>query len=168
MLLNAVYPIACLLAGSSAGMAAAVDHHSSSKRAEQVSEPEQKVRMTVPLKVNKRYQSLQYDQDIKVRQAWLESQAQSVRHKYFRLLDDEQANALIHRKRAQLGEEQLIDVGRDASYTGTVNVGTPGQDFEVIMDTGSSDLWLADYQCQSSTCSGVKKFDESSSSTFQS
>ncbi|KAF9077958.1 aspartic peptidase domain-containing protein [Rhodocollybia butyracea] len=39
--------------------------------------------------------------------------------------------------------------------------------YEVILDTGSSDLWLAASTCKSKACSGIASFNPSSSSTFQ-
>ncbi|RSH95062.1 hypothetical protein EHS25_000148 [Saitozyma podzolica] len=66
------------------------------------------------------------------------------------------------------GNVSLIDVGVDASYAGQVTIGTPGQTFDVILDTGSADLWVADSQCSSSTCQSISLFTTTSSSTFSS
>jgi hypothetical protein len=81
-------------------------------------------------------------------------------------LQARQSTSTSSQEGSQKGEEYLIDVGLDASYTGTLYMGTPAQEFEVIMDTGSSDLWLADSECTSQTCQGVSSFNEGASSTL--
>jgi hypothetical protein len=51
------------------------------------------------------------------------------------------------------------------SYYGSIAVGTPPVAFDVILDTGSADLWLVDAQCTEG-CDGLQAFSPSSSSTF--
>jgi len=139
-------------------------------------------RSDIPLNHNHAYQSRRTHPDLEVRQTWLKNEARNFRRKYASHLD-ERGQALLERdeedlaamKRSlhkrqsegQLGQEYLINVGLDASYTGTITVGTPAQSFEVIMDTGSADLWLADANCTSSTCQGITSFNEGASSTLQ-
>lgn len=85
-----------------------------------------------------------------------------------------QADALIakyvkkpeDRKRAKTGSVPLTDLNVDFQYYGSISVGTPAKSYDVILDTGSSDLWLASSDCQIGCSSVTNAYDSSASSSF--
>lgn len=59
---------------------------------------------------------------------------------------------------------------QDTEYYGTISIGTPAQDFLVIYDTGSANLWVPSSQCDKSkfkSCANHTLYDATKSSTYQ-
>ncbi|XP_052518341.1 pregnancy-associated glycoprotein 4-like [Budorcas taxicolor] len=56
---------------------------------------------------------------------------------------------------------------RDIFYVGNITIGIPPQEFQVVFDTGSSDLWVPSVFCNSSACSTHVRFRQCQSSTFR-
>jgi len=86
---------------------------------------------------------------------WAKNQREILRNKY---------NQDPNSKRSS-GENLLANQNADSSYYGTVAIGTPAVSYNVIMDTGSADLWVADSGC-TANCDGIDTFNPSQSTSF--
>jgi hypothetical protein len=58
----------------------------------------------------------------------------------------------------------VINDYQNAQYYGSILVGSPGQNFTVIFDTGSSNLWVPSAKC--TDCGSHPKYDNSKSSSY--
>ncbi|KAI0766648.1 acid protease [Trametes elegans] len=87
---------------------------------------------------------------------WLQSQKEILEAKY---------SSGPQRKRAS-GMNLLTNQNADSSFYGSIAVGTPAISYNVILDTGSSDLWIAASDGVSTESDGIPTFDASASSSF--
>ncbi|KAJ8388617.1 hypothetical protein AAFF_G00131820 [Aldrovandia affinis] len=66
---------------------------------------------------------------------------------------------------ATSGQEPITNYA-DTTYYGAISIGTPPQSFQVLFDTGSSNLWVDSTYCNSQACTAHTQFNPGQSSTY--
>uniref|UniRef100_G3TA26 pepsin A n=2 Tax=Loxodonta africana TaxID=9785 RepID=G3TA26_LOXAF len=78
------------------------------------------------------------------------------------------ASKYFPKEASSLLDTQTLENYLDVEYFGTIGIGTPAQEFTVIFDTGSSNLWVPSTYCSSLACTNHNRFNPDDSSTYRS
>jgi len=65
-----------------------------------------------------------------------------------------------------VGVDVPLENFMDGQYYGPITIGTPAQEFNVLFDTISSNLWIPSKQCRHPACQLHSKYDSSASSSY--
>jgi hypothetical protein len=75
-----------------------------------------------------------------------------------------QKRATVEMTRGATGKMEAM---HKMAYFGEINIGSPGQTFVVVYDTGSGNLLVPGQECTDTACEKHTRFDQTKSSTFK-
>lgn len=98
----------------------------------------------------------------------IETHVRSLGQKYMGVRPQTHVDAVFQDTSIKQGGH-LVPVSNflNAQYFSEITIGTPPQSFKVVLDTGSSNLWVPSKACGSIACYLHSKYDSSDSSTYK-